>query len=905
MANREIEAILKISSKLGSMKALSTLRSELAKVNQQANAFNRTQSVLARTNGIMAMQMRNGWAATTSAIGPAVAAYAGVQAIKGYAAVERHITQIGITAGATESQTAAMMTRLRNTATEMRVPFQDVVAEMDSLVSSGKSFDEAYAMLAPVGKAAKASGADFADMATTADALSTSLGITATQMEGAFDVLAFGGKAGKFELRDMAAELPSLTPAFAALGYKGPEALKKLIAMMQGVRKETGTSSEAATALQNVFQKMNTDDTTKKFKKFGIDSRKALKDAKDSGKDLLDTFIDLSFEAVHGDMDKLPQLFTDAQFLQGMRALMNQRGQIKAWQSDMSNAAGTVSADFKRTFADAQSSLDQLGNSLGRLSGTFAQAFGKAGGVGSIDAVSNDFERLAAALDGGWTPMDSLKATLSGDDPAKVVDAFAWKSGMRTPEQRKAIDAYAQSAASRTAPAAAGEPVVQMSRADVIKAMQQQAGIAADGRMNKATIDAIEAFQGKAGIKVDGKVGGQTVKAFNAALSAPVAPGASAEITQQQRDDFKAEWDRQGRERDARDERQAAQDERQFTRSGLRREPVTMMDRVKAAGEELAKPVPKPVASAPMEPSFRAAEEASMTAYRRDRAAIDNAIEASRPAPNLFDGFANDIDGAGRSFATTVKDAAAAFTQPLPRPAASDSAGPTYREAEEASMATYRRDINAINNAIEASRPYGDSPVAPRDIAAEAKAANRDSKAIGAMLDGMRPRRTDDAAVDKPFVAPIRDRDLSALPPIPRDMNPPRDIRSEAKAANGGTDFSAMLAGMERVGADVGQGGQRAGDAIKGGADAGAQSIEQAAQSILAAGQEGGSAFSRSLEGVGARIGAEAAAAFKANVGSLTVNARVSGPVGGAAPQGASGNKGQSMTGAGRVPGGV
>jgi len=48
MANREIEAILKISSKLGSMRALNTLQRELGKVDKQAKAFSRSQAVIAR-----------------------------------------------------------------------------------------------------------------------------------------------------------------------------------------------------------------------------------------------------------------------------------------------------------------------------------------------------------------------------------------------------------------------------------------------------------------------------------------------------------------------------------------------------------------------------------------------------------------------------------------------------------------------------------------------------------------------------------------------------------------------------------------------------------------------------------------------------------------------------------------
>lgn len=236
MANREIEAILRVSSKLGSMTALKTLESKLAAVNRQAEAFNRTSRFSALSTSVG--RVRSEMMMLGRYVAPAALAYGAVQAMRSYAQVEQQIARIGITADATQAQTAAAMGKLQSVARDLHAPFDDVVGGMGSLVASGKSLDEAFAFLPSVGKAAVASGADMNDMATTADALSTSLGITAGEMERAFDDLAFSGKMGKFELRDMAAELPSLTPAFAALGYRGPEALRKLAVTLQAVRRK-------------------------------------------------------------------------------------------------------------------------------------------------------------------------------------------------------------------------------------------------------------------------------------------------------------------------------------------------------------------------------------------------------------------------------------------------------------------------------------------------------------------------------------------------------------------------------------------------------------------------------------------------------------------------------------------
>lgn len=386
MANREIEAILRISSKLGSMTALTTLQQKLAAVDKQAKAYNRTNSAMAR--GLDATML-----AAQRALAPAALTYGAVKAISAYADIERKISRIGITAEASVGQTSEAMGRLRNIASQVRMPFEQVVDAADSLVSSGKSLEETYALLPAISKTAQASGAEIADVATTADALSVSLGITAGQMESAFDKLAFAGKQGKFELRDMAGELPSLAPAFAALGYKGEESIGKLAAMLQAVRKETGSSGEAATALQNIFQKMYSAETEKKFDKFGIKMRKRLKEATEQGEDLLDAFVDLSLEATKGDMSQLPLLFTDAQYLQGMRALINQKEMVKELQAAMRNAAGTIGEDARRIANDTRSALDQLSDSFSQFYAAGGKLIVDAGATDVMDAFSEQVAR--------------------------------------------------------------------------------------------------------------------------------------------------------------------------------------------------------------------------------------------------------------------------------------------------------------------------------------------------------------------------------------------------------------------------------------------------------------------------------------------------------------------------------
>lgn len=447
MANRVIEAVLRLSSKLGNVAAFRQLSGHLAAVDNKARAVNRSQLLIARS-------ARGAYAATARLIAPVLTTAAAMGATKNYAAIERRIGRIGSTAEATVEETEVFGRRLRSLANDLRVPFQQVVEGADELAASGKNIEQINKLLPSVSRAAHASGAEFKDMATTADAVTNSLGILETQMERAFDVLAYGGKVGKFELKDMAAQLPSLLPAFAALGYKGEEGLKKIVAMLQGVRMETGQSSEAATAMMDVFTKMESLTVTNNFKKFGVDLRRSLAVARRDGKDVLDVFMDLAVQAVKGDLSKLPQLFTDKQMLIGMRALINQRDQVKAWQADMSNAAGTVATDMERFANDAQASLDTLSNAWDRLTASSGRAIVTMGGTDVMDWVSDRLDRnisLSEHLQKSEMSFLERASWFSRYHKSSKAaqEQMQWGVGYVTDAQREAIDAFGADLARR------------------------------------------------------------------------------------------------------------------------------------------------------------------------------------------------------------------------------------------------------------------------------------------------------------------------------------------------------------------------------------------------------------------------------------------------------------------------
>ncbi|WP_262027560.1 phage tail tape measure protein [Microvirga sp. Mcv34] len=332
-----------------------------------------------------------------------------------FATFDRRMTRIGITADASAEEIKKISSELHGLAQETATPIDGVVSGLEALVSAGRSLPDAMAFLPAVVRTAAASGSEVSDIAKTAEAVGTNFKISGQEMQTAFDIMAKGGKEGQFELNDMARYLPSLAAAAGAVGIKGTQGLAQFVSMLQVVRKGTGTAEEAAASMNNIFTKMESEETTKKFSKFGIDLRKEMAKARKDGKNLIETFEDLAWKATKGDLSKLPQLIGDMEFSRGVRALLTYRGEWQKMAKDVGNAAGTVAEDAKRVTADAQSSVDRLGNSWTRSlqgMGRFLDSIGTSTALDNIgrgaERAADGFDKLADSVNRGTVVEDWL-----------------------------------------------------------------------------------------------------------------------------------------------------------------------------------------------------------------------------------------------------------------------------------------------------------------------------------------------------------------------------------------------------------------------------------------------------------------------------------------------------------------
>jgi len=398
---RVLEAEAVISAKDRTGQVFSNVAKKIRGIDTAASALNKRVGMIERTSKAVERGSGAIVAATGRMLGPIAAGYGVTRAIKRFGDTEMAITRIGITADATDAEIEKLQKTLRDLAHDAGKPFDEVTTGLEQLTAGGMDLPQAMPAMPAIVRTAQAAGAEVRDMANTALALGQNLGIASGKMQEAFDILVAGGKAGKFELKDMARYLPSIMPAAVAVGMKGEVGLKRIVALLQAVRMGTGSTEEAAASVQNIFAKMESEETAKRFKKFGVDLRAEMKNARAEGRDLLQVFTELTQRATKGDMSKIPQLFSDMEFARGMRALLAFRDLMGEVMGKLDRAKGSAERDFDRVTQRSQVAITRLSESwdraveaVGRLVNALGGSSALSGIAKTIESTLNSIERL-------------------------------------------------------------------------------------------------------------------------------------------------------------------------------------------------------------------------------------------------------------------------------------------------------------------------------------------------------------------------------------------------------------------------------------------------------------------------------------------------------------------------------
>jgi TP901 family phage tail tape measure protein len=282
---------------------------------------------------------------------------AGIQGAQEY---ESKMTDIGQKANLTRAATGRMGADLLKAARAANQLPEAMQGGVDTLSGFGLDPRQATAMMQPIGRAATAYKAEISDLAAASFSAHDNLKVALSDTQRMIDGMAAAGKAGAFEMKDMAQHFPTLTAAYQGLGQTGVAAGVDLSAALQITRKGAGDSATAAGNLNNVLQKITSPATVRAFKKLGVDLPKSLKRMYAEGKTPIEAISELTNKTLKGDLSRLGYLFEDAQVQAGLRPLIQNMEEYRRIRSEAMNASGTTDADFAERMRDSAEQTRQL-----------------------------------------------------------------------------------------------------------------------------------------------------------------------------------------------------------------------------------------------------------------------------------------------------------------------------------------------------------------------------------------------------------------------------------------------------------------------------------------------------------------------------------------------------------------
>lgn len=308
-----------------------------------------------------------------------------VQSVRLAASFQDQMKDIAITGEFTRAEEARIGSTVRDSATKWNQAQAEIGRGLGVLVAGGIQEAKALERYAPVmAKAATATRASMDDLGSVAIALKDNLKVGEEGFEGALNMLAYAGKRGQFEIRDMAKWLPALSPSFQALGVTGKEAVAEIGAALQIARKGAGSNDEAANNFKNFLQKITSPDTLKDFEKAGIDLKSSMMTLRAQGLTPVQSMLSIITQymqskgpeaagqfqkamALKDDKEretalqrlseayKLGELFQDMQAMSFIRPAIANMGEMKDIKQGSMDAGdkGLLDADFKKRMEGA------------------------------------------------------------------------------------------------------------------------------------------------------------------------------------------------------------------------------------------------------------------------------------------------------------------------------------------------------------------------------------------------------------------------------------------------------------------------------------------------------------------------------------------------------------------------
>jgi TP901 family phage tail tape measure protein len=187
----------------------------------------------------------------------------------------------------------------------------EIISARNALAQGGIVGNQQEELLEPILQSSAVSGSDPATIAKAVRAVVQNLNVSPEDVPKVLDRMLEGGKAGSFEIEDMATAFPELAAIYANSGRTGMSAVDELITMGQIVRENTGTSGEAQTGLREILNKIYSPEILKNMNEAGINIKDLSSQAEKADQPLLPLIIDAIEKKGMTDQFGLGELVTD------------------------------------------------------------------------------------------------------------------------------------------------------------------------------------------------------------------------------------------------------------------------------------------------------------------------------------------------------------------------------------------------------------------------------------------------------------------------------------------------------------------------------------------------------------------------------------------------------------------
>lgn len=332
---------------------------------------------------------------------------------------ESQLTRLAIAGNLTAAQQKQLNKEIMDSAFATGQSRNAILSGIDTIVEQTGDLQFARDAIKDIGIASTATGAEMQSLAALANQLKEKLNIGKSDLSTALNLLTVQGKAGAFNLKDMANNGERLFAAAGRFDMSGLDSLRRFGALLQVARMGTGSSEQATTSIEGIFSEIL--DKQKQISRYGV---KIYSDKDKTKLKSVDTIIKDIITKTKGREDLLGNIF-GRQSIRGITTLAKlyrDTGGFDLFEELVSadaERAGELLADFARYAETATFQFRQLGT----LATTFIDPL--VGGV--LSAMSADLRELTSNPE----KMEEFKKQLSdigrgiGDTAANVYSLVA------------------------------------------------------------------------------------------------------------------------------------------------------------------------------------------------------------------------------------------------------------------------------------------------------------------------------------------------------------------------------------------------------------------------------------------------------------------------------------------------